>query len=81
MPDDRDVPKLPRQWIINVIYSIVGDDLREWVSQQVKSRNEKLAEKQDLMIELDPEIAAAFGSSVNISSKYLSTLNIVSFLT
>ena len=32
MPEDRDVPKLPRQWIINVIYSIVGDELREWVS-------------------------------------------------
>ena len=54
-----------------MIYSIVGDNLREWVSQQVKSRNEKLAEKQDLMIELDPEIAPAFGSSLNISSKYL----------
>ena len=32
MPEDRDVPKLPRQWIINVIYSIIGDELREWVS-------------------------------------------------
>ena len=71
MPDERDIPKLPRQWIINVIYSIVGDDLREWVSQQIKSRNEKLAEKQDLMIDLDPDIAAAFGSSLNISSKCL----------
>ena len=81
MPDDRDISKLPRQWIINVIYSIVGDDLREWVSKQVKSRNEKLAEKQELMIELDPEIAAAFGSSVNISSKHLSTYIIALLLT
>ena len=62
--------KLPRQWIINLIYSIVGDEFRTWVSQQVKDRNEQVAEKRDLMIELDPEIAAAFGSSVNISSKY-----------
>ena len=52
-----------------MIYSIVGDDLRQWVSEQVKSRNEKLAEKQELMIELDPDIAAAFGNSLNISSK------------
>ena len=33
MPDERDIPKLPRQWIINVIYSLAGDDFREWVSQ------------------------------------------------
>ena len=64
-----------------MIYSIVGDDLREWVSQQVKSRNEKLAEKQELMIELDPEIAAAFGSSLNISSKYLVVCIVVPSLT
>ena len=64
-----------------MIYSIVGDDLREWVSQQVKSRNEKLAEKQELMIELDPEIAAAFGSSLNISSKYLVVRIVVPSLT
>ena len=69
MPDERDLAKLPRQWIINVVFSVVGDDLRAWVSDQIKTRNEKLAAKQDLMIELDPEIASAFGSSLNISSK------------
>ena len=63
--------KLPRQWIINVIYSLCGDDFREWVSQQVKDRNEKLAEKRDLMIDLDPDIAAAFRDSAYISSKYM----------
>ena len=35
----------------------------------MKDRNDQLAEKRDLMIELDPEIAAAFGNSANISSK------------
>ena len=63
--------KLPRQWIINVIYSLLGDDFREWVSQQVKDRNEQLAEKRDLMIDLDPDIAAAFSNSAYISSKYM----------
>ena len=36
----------------------------------MKDRNDQLAEKRDLMIDLDPEIAAAFGNSANISSKY-----------
>ena len=37
----------------------------------MKDRNDQLAEKRDLMIDLDPEIAAAFGNSANISSKYI----------
>lgn len=71
LPDDRDIVKLPRQWIVNVIYSIVGDEFRTWVFDQIKSRNDHLAEQNDLMIELDPEIAAAFGQSFNISSKFV----------
>ena len=56
-----------------MIYSLCGDSFREWVSQQVKDRNDSLAEKRDLMIAMDPEIAAAFGNSANISSKYILT--------
>ena len=69
MPDDQDIQRLPRQWIVNVIFTIVGDDFRRWVLEHIKHRNDHLAEKHDLMIELDPEIAAAFGNSLNISSK------------
>ena len=78
LPDDRDIAKLPRQWIVNVIYSIVGDDFRRWVSDQIKDRNDHLAEQNDLMIELDSEIAAAFGNSHNISSKFELTLVYIS---
>ena len=61
--------KLPRQWIINVVYSVIGEQFRQWVSTSIKKRNDELADKRDLLIELDPEIAKAFRSSVNISSK------------
>ena len=70
LPEERDMHKLPRQWVINVIYSLCGDNFRQWVSQQVKDRNDRLAEKRDLMIDLDPDIAAAFSNSAYISSKY-----------
>lgn len=33
LPEERDIVKLPRQWIINVIYSLCGDSFREWVAQ------------------------------------------------
>ena len=52
-----------------MIYSLKGDQFREWVSGLIRGRNEQLAEKNDLMIELDPQIAEAFKSSQNISSK------------
>ena len=69
LPDERDIHRLPRQWIINVVYTIVGDSFGTWVSELVKDRNVHVAEQRDLIIELDPQIAAAFKSSVNISSK------------
>ena len=75
MPDQRDHRKLPRQWIINVIYSLVGEPFRAWVSGVIKGRNELLATKNDLLIELDPDIARAFKSSLNISSKSIKFLS------
>ena len=36
---------------------------------EVSNRNEELAKKQKLLIEMDEEVAKAFHSSVNISSK------------
>ena len=60
LPDERDRHKLPRQLVINVIYSLLGDPFRRWVSQEIKKRNDEMALKKDLIIELDPSIAAAF---------------------
>ena len=52
----RERDKLPRQYIANVIHTIVGEPFEAWVSQKVTARNEKRA-KEEGMIELDPEIA------------------------
>ena len=32
MPDERDRPKLPRQWVCNVVLSVVGPDFQEWIA-------------------------------------------------
>ena len=49
----------------------MGDEFREWVAGKIRERNDKLAEKHDLMIDMDPAIARAFQNSSMISSKYL----------
>ena len=40
LPDERDIRRLPRQWIINVVYSLIGDSFRNWVSTLVRTRND-----------------------------------------
>ena len=69
LPEDRDMHKVPRQWLINVAYTLVGNAFAASVSTEIANRNEELAKKQKLLIDMDPEIAAAFHKSVNISSK------------
>ena len=78
MPDDRDFARLPRAWIANVIYTLVGERFKTIVANQIKARNEQLAEKKDLYISMDPNIARAFTNSSMISSKSL-TINIILF--
>ena len=70
LPDDRDMHKVPRQWLINVAYTVMGEPFSTWVKESIANRNEELARKQKLLIEMDPEVARAFHSSVNISSKF-----------
>ena len=67
--DPRDFKKLPRQWIINLIYTIVGQPFAEWVSERVEARNRKLVEEHDMAINLDPEIARCFEQATAVSSK------------
>ena len=62
--------KVPRQWLINVSYTLIGESFSAWVKDEIAARNEDLAKKQNLLIEMDPEIAKAFHGSVNISSRF-----------
>ena len=45
LPDKRDHHRLPRQFILNVTYTILGDDFSNYVDLRVKERNETLAMK------------------------------------
>ena len=51
-------------------YSVIGEDFRIWVKDLVTERNEDITNKKQLMISMDPDIAAAFSASTAVSSKY-----------
>ena len=69
LPDKRDLPRLPRQFIINVLHTVIGEPIRQMIQEAIKRRNDLVAENRNLVIELDPEVATAFKESLNISSK------------
>ena len=54
---------------MNVIYTLVGEDFQNWIDERVDARNQKVAEDDNKMIEVDPEIARAFNASNFISGK------------
>ena len=55
--------------MINLIYTIVGEDFREYVDNVLRQRNKRLAEEKNLNINMDPEIATIFKNSTTISGK------------
>ena len=59
---EREREKLPRPYLANLIYTIVGEPFKRWVEEKVNERHE-LRRQQEDTIQMDPEIAAAFNQS------------------
>ena len=64
----REVEKLPRQYVANVIYTIVGEPFKRWVEEKVDARHD-LRRTQEDTIMMDPEIAEIFNNSNATSGK------------
>ena len=48
-----EVENLHRGYIANVIYTLVGDNFKDWVDKKLKERTKKIAEERDLNIKMD----------------------------
>ena len=70
LPDDLDLPKVPKQWIVNVCAVVLGNEFRNWVAHQVEERNVLMCKKKEMMIAIDPQMAAKFQASTHVSRKY-----------
>ena len=69
--------KLPRQYLANVIYTVLGEQFRSWVSEKIVERNLKVQRERDMIISMDPEIAEIFKASSSISCKYCCMLDTI----
>ena len=64
--EKRELEKLPRWYIANIIRTQVGLAFKNWVDQRVTERNQKVTQEKD-MIEMDAEIADIYNKSTSIS--------------
>lgn len=57
---DLELPKVPKAWLANVCATVIKEQFAKWVKEQVENRHEKVADKKDIMIKMDPRIAEIF---------------------
>ena len=69
-PESKDYHKLPRQWIINTIYTLVGEPFAKWVQKRVDVRHRKMQIARKTIVKVDARVAAAIKASKQISGKY-----------
>ena len=70
LPEEIDLPKIPKQWLVNVFAAVIGDEFKGWVYRQVEERNTIMNDKKEVMISMDPMMAAKFEASTHVSRKY-----------
>lgn len=71
LPSERkEILKLPRSYIANVIRTIIGQEFEDWVREKVNARNQRVQDEREVAIMMDPEIEAIFRASTSTSGKY-----------
>ncbi len=63
LPEAKELDKLPRQWLANLIFTIAGEPFATWVDDQIKRRNSKIVLNDNKEIAMDADVYAAFMSS------------------
>ena len=66
----KEIDKLPRQYLANIVYTKVGKPFFDWVDNKIKARNAKVTSDKDLIIEMDEDIARVFQASTAVSGKF-----------
>ena len=71
LPSERkEILKLPRAYIANVIRTIIGQEFEDWVREKVNARNRRVQDEREVSIMMDPEIERIFRASTSTSGKW-----------
>ena len=66
---EKEVYKLPRGYLANVAYTVIGDPFNNWVKTVINQRNARVIDDKEMSIQMDPEIAKIFKASTSVSGK------------
>jgi len=64
----KEIKRLPKEFLVTVIHSIVGDPFKIWVKNQITERNTQLALKKDKLVSMDPGVAEALRATTQLTS-------------
>ena len=67
---EREVLAMPREYLGNVLFTMIGDPFQGWVDGCIAERNAKVTDDKNLAIQMDPEIAETFKKSTSVSRKF-----------
>ena len=62
---------MPKQWLADVCATILKEKFNTWVKEKCDARHMGVVGKNNLNIQMDPEVAEIFKKSVAVSSKYI----------
>lgn len=62
------LPVLFLQYVMNMLYTIIGDAFAVEINRRINAHREKM--QTDQQLELDPQVAAAWRQSTAISGKF-----------
>ena len=77
LPPIKEIRKMPRQYIVNVMYTLLKEPFKKWVLERCEARNENFTQKHGLEIKLQKRIAEAAAASTAVNRKS----DLLSFLT
>ena len=70
LPDQQEIRKVPKEWICNVLATVLKGMFTGWVKNRIEERNEAVKEANNTDIGMDPEMAEAFRASTKTSCRY-----------
>lgn len=60
LPEERDIDRLPRQWVASIVRALLTTEFDAWVDEAVSRRNDTVCKTKKQTVMLAPKINAAF---------------------
>jgi hypothetical protein len=79
LPIERETYRLPRQFLINTIYSVINTPFKKWADTRIEARNNKIRREKNLNVNMTAAAAECFASSNHVTSKCQSRFSPSSF--